>query len=68
MIFNINIPKPQTFDEYVMFLYNLIGAAQRDLGTEGTDEMLCMAVNDRRRLVFILDGNTRVNPPYEGDL
>ena len=32
MIFNINIPKPETFDEYQMFLDNLIGAAEQDLG------------------------------------
>jgi len=53
MIFNINIPKPQTFDEYQMFLDNLIGAAEKDLGQYGTDELLCMAINDRRRMVWI---------------
>ena len=68
MIININIPKPRTFDEYVMFLDNLIGAAEQDLGTEGTDEMLCMAVNDRYRMVFITDGHGHINPPYEEDL
>ena len=53
MIFNINIPKPQTFDEYLAFLDNLIGAAEQDLGEDGADEMLCMAINDRRRMVWI---------------
>ena len=53
MIFNINIPKPQTFDEYQMFLDNLIGAAEKDLGQDGTDELLAMSINDRRRMVWI---------------
>ena len=68
MIFNINIPKPQTFDEYLMFLDNLIGAAEQDLGEDGADELLCFAINDRRRMVFITDTDTYLNPPYEGDL
>jgi hypothetical protein len=53
MIFNINIPKPETFNEYQMFLDNLIGAAEQDLGVEGTDELLCFAINNRRRMVWI---------------
>jgi hypothetical protein len=68
MIFNINIPKPQTFAEYLMFLDNLIGAAEQDLGEDGTDELLCMAITDGRRAVFIPDTDTYQNPPYEGDL
>ena len=44
---------PETFDEYQMFLDNLIGAAEQDLGVEGTDELLCFAINDKRRMVWI---------------
>ena len=53
MIFKINIPKPETFDEYQMFLSNLISAAEKDLGEEEADELLCFAINDERRTVFI---------------
>ena len=69
MIFNINIPKPKTFDEYLMFLDNLIGAAEKDLGKQGTDELLCLAMNDSRRLLVITDNANPeiINPPYEGD-
>ena len=50
---DIKIPKPETYDEYQMFLDNLIGAAEKDLGQEATDELLCMTINDRRRMVWI---------------
>jgi hypothetical protein len=50
---DIKIAKPETFDEYQMFLDNLIGAAEKDLGVEGTDELLCFAINDKRRMVWI---------------
>jgi len=69
MIFNINIPKPQTFDEYLMFLDNLVGAAEKDLGQDATDELLCFAINDDRRSLFITDNTNPkiINPPYQGD-
>jgi len=67
MIFNINIPKPKTFDEYLGFLDSLLGAAEKDLGQDGTDELLCFAINDRRRMVLIT-GSIHENPPYDGDL
>lgn len=52
-------PKPESYDEYYYHFQNMLAAMDKDLGQEDADQIICMSVNDMRRVVLIREHPTR---------
>jgi len=46
-------PKPESYDEYYYHFQNMVAAMDEELGQEDADQIICMSVNDMRRMVVI---------------
>jgi len=52
-------PKPESYDEYYYHFQNMVAAMDEELGPEDADQIICMSVNDMRRVVMIRQHPTR---------
>ena len=52
-------PKPEQYDEYYYHFQNMVSAMDKELGQEDADQIICMSINDMRRIVMIRQHPTR---------
>jgi len=52
-------PKPESYDEYYYHFQNMVAAMDKELGHEDADQIICMSINDMRRMVVIRQHPTR---------
>ena len=46
-------PRPESYDEYYYHFQSMVAAMDEELGQEDADQIICMSVNDMRRVVMI---------------